>query len=149
MKPYLTIVKEACPRVAEISYPVNIDEMETESLRDRDLPAKKNSLPELVSSPNIALSSPARLTPSPTREHNCTPAFGNDTSSLLNLAETTHGGTPDLAAVTGTPRSGKVTPMIFSKDQPGVEDTFCTDIPQLRNTVDGVCSLLFLICFHS
>ncbi|KAK1391386.1 hypothetical protein POM88_010442 [Heracleum sosnowskyi] len=48
----------------------------------------------------------------------------------------------------------EVTPMLFSKDQPGVVDTFCTDIPELRNTVDGDLSflaeddnnLLFLKC---
>lgn len=145
MKPYLTLVKQAYPQVAENFTPVNVDKMETGSLQDRELSAGNNSLPEVVRSPNIVLSSPARLMPSPTREHNCTPAFGNDTSSLLDLAETTYGGTSDLAAFTGTLRSGKVTPMIFSKDQPGVEDTFCTEIPDLRNTVDGVCSLLFLI----
>ncbi|KAK1352422.1 hypothetical protein POM88_053361 [Heracleum sosnowskyi] len=144
VKPYLTIVKEACPppQYAEISTPVNVDEIETESLRHRELPAGNNSLPELVRSPNIVLSSPARLTPSPTREHNCTPAFGNDTSPLLDLEETAYGGTSNLAAFTGTPRSDKVTPMLFSKDQPGVEDTFCTDIPELRNTVDGDLSFL-------
>ncbi|KAK1366129.1 hypothetical protein POM88_041690 [Heracleum sosnowskyi] len=36
----------------------------------------------------------------------------------------------------------EVTPMLFSKDQLGVEDTFCTDIPELINTVDG--DLFFL-----
>lgn len=148
VKPNLTIVKQACPRVEEISTPVKVDGMETGSPLERELQAGNTSLPELVRSPNIVLSSPARLMPSPTREHNCTPALGNDTSLLLDLAGTTYGDTSDLAAFTGTLRSGKVTPMIFSKDQPGVEDTFCTDIPELRNTVDGVCPLLFLICFR-
>lgn len=101
-------------------------------------------------SPNIALSSPSRSMPSPNGGQDFTPSFGSDTSSFLDQVEATCGCTSDLQeASTVTPRSDKLTPVIFFKGRPGVEDTFGPDAPELRDSDDGVCLLLLLIFSYS
>ncbi|KAA8515710.1 hypothetical protein F0562_018679 [Nyssa sinensis] len=129
-KPHLVFVEEARPEpsAAQSPAPRNDLDLEIERLRDYEGPSASNILPELGFSLDGFM-------PSPSRRDDFTPASVNYFGSHSEPQEGTTIGTgvlptPDLAASTGPLGSDMETPMTFTEELLGIQNTVLSDIPE-------------------
>ncbi|KAK1373784.1 Sister chromatid cohesion 1 protein 3 [Heracleum sosnowskyi] len=169
-KPYLVLVEESSPAVAESSRAVHdsAEEIEClrnneiptetavaessravhdspeeiERLRNNEIPTESNVLHDLINSPNRIVPSSAKSMPSPTTRDDYTPAFDPESSSWTNPMETTMGTISDRGASTGCLGSDMETPLTMLDEQIGFENTCLSDIPEMMNSGDGELSFL-------
>lgn len=136
-------VEETVPPVAESTASMRDFDMEIERIRNYEIPAGTNTIPEIIYSPNKALFSPNGSMPSPNTRDEYTPVFDTDKGAWSEQVGTTIGTTSDVGASTGPFGSDMVTPLTFLEERAGVENTCLSDIPELGNSADEVFILVF------
>ncbi|KAL8092118.1 sister chromatid cohesion 1 protein 3 [Apium graveolens] len=155
-KPYLALVEENPPAVAQSSRTVHDSPEEIERLRNNEIPTESNVLHDLINSPNRivpspsksmpspakSMPSPAKSMPSPTTRDDYTPAFDPESSAWTNPMETTMGTISERGASTGCLGSDMGTPLTMLDEQRGFENTCLSDIPEMMNSGDGELSFL-------
>ncbi|KAL8108037.1 hypothetical protein AgCh_024460 [Apium graveolens] len=148
-EPYLALVEQNPPAVAQSSRTVHDSPEEIERLRNNEIPIESNVLHDLINSPNRivpspskSMPSPAKSMPSPTTRDHYTPAFDPESSAWTNPMETTMGTISEREPSTGRLGSDMETPLTVLDEQRGFENTCLSDIPEMMNSGDGELSFL-------